>query len=74
MGIQDFSAIFDVLDPACRGHLTAHQIRQFYESLHFSSIDENHVTAAARHVCGQDSQDMVTKDKFLQVCHKYVKI
>ena len=67
MGIQEFGAVFDILDPARQGFITAEQIQQFHETLHFSPIIRSQVDAAILQVCGPDANGKVHKHFFVQV-------
>ncbi len=64
MGIQDFDAIFDLLDFSRQGYLQEEQIKQFYEMLHFSAINKQHVEATVKQICGANK---VHKKYFVQV-------
>ncbi|CAH1784103.1 unnamed protein product [Owenia fusiformis] len=64
MGVQDFSAIFDILDPACRGYITLEQLKEFHETLHFTQISQDQVNAASRDIIGENGQGRVQKEYF----------
>jgi len=67
MGILDFDAVFDILDPARLGYMTVDQIREFDTTLHFTPLIKPQVEAAIRHVCGVKSAGCVNKVHFMKV-------
>ncbi|XP_064633679.1 golgin subfamily A member 4-like [Lineus longissimus] len=67
MGIPDFSRVFDVLDPSCRGYLTADNIQSFHETLHFTPITKDQVNSAISQICGKSSEGRVHKEFFIKV-------
>lgn len=69
MGVLDFDAVFDVLDPARRGTLGVDQIHMFDGTLHFTPLAADQVKASVHWICGKNSQGNVKKEDFAKVCH-----
>jgi hypothetical protein len=52
MGIQDFTALFNNLDTACKGYVTTEQIIDFHQSIYFAPVAVEHVNGAIQTICG----------------------
>ncbi|KAK3102812.1 hypothetical protein FSP39_014083 [Pinctada imbricata] len=65
MGIQDFVAIFNNLDTACKGFVTDDQLLQLHQQIHLVPIALEHVQAAISQVCHVPGQ--VHRNEFLEV-------
>ncbi|XP_022097553.1 trichohyalin-like isoform X2 [Acanthaster planci] len=48
---EDFEAIFDLLDPTCRGFVDANQLQEFHKAFHYTSINADQIDAAISQVC-----------------------
>lgn len=67
MGMLDFEAVFDILDPAHLGYITVDQIQEFDTTLHFTPLIKPQVEAAVRQICGVKSPGRVNKWNFMKV-------
>jgi Ca2+-binding EF-hand superfamily protein len=67
MGKPDFRGVFDALDPASHGYLTADEIQCFHETLHFTPITKDQVNSAISQICGKSAEGRVHKEFFIQV-------
>ncbi|XP_062600408.1 trichohyalin-like [Saccostrea cucullata] len=65
MGIQDFTALFNNLDTACKGFVTTEQILDFHQSIYFSPVAVEHVDGAIQRVCG--TPGTVDRSHFIEV-------
>ena len=71
MGILDFDTAFKMLDPGCRGYISANDVEQYDKSMNGSLPCDKHVAEAIK-VCGSDAGHIV-KDKFVKVLVNIVK-
>ena len=67
MGILDFDAVFDILDPARSGYITVDKLQEFDTTLHFTPLIKSHIEIAVDQICGVKSEGRVSKVLFVKV-------
>ncbi|OWF34681.1 hypothetical protein KP79_PYT11450 [Mizuhopecten yessoensis] len=67
MGIQNFNAIFNSIDTACKGFVTTEQLHDYYSNMAYDAITFDQVEASVLHVCGYQAGGRISRDSFLAV-------
>ncbi|XP_071784125.1 uncharacterized protein [Asterias amurensis] len=66
MGMEEeFEAIFNLLDPSCRGYVDSEQLQEFHKAFYFTPINADQVEATIHQVC--NGGDRCPKFCFLDV-------
>ncbi|XP_060082221.1 trichohyalin-like [Ylistrum balloti] len=67
MGIQNFNAIFNNIDTACKGFITTEQLHAYYDDMAYDNITYDQVKASVLHVCGYQAGGRISRESFLAV-------